>query len=347
MNPKQQEYYDSIVAAVEAKGGKVISERYVKMIDKMIFRCENGHEWDTEARSVLKGMWCRYCHGNTREQGEERFLQRVADKGGVVVGKYVGNHNHVLVQCSQGHQWDILPYNLTVGKWCPVCGYKDHGGGSKRFLEILEERKGKLLGRYTNGQTPVSVQCENGHTWDPKPYYVVIGNWCPLCTGSTGEQSIASYLREKGIAYKTQCTIPGLPRRRYDFILEYNGRNFVVEFDGEMHFKFMPYYHGTEKFFLYRQAIDRVKTLHALNNSYQVIRIDYSQLLKIREHLDVFLKKEDRLCVSTPHLYQGWLGGASVPPEEVVAVNEAHSRRYFEEREVDDLTDNMLQFKLQ
>ena len=90
----------------------------------MIFRCEKCHEWDTEDRRILKGMWCRYCHGNTREQGEENFYKRVEEKEGKVLGTY---HNHVLIQCKKGHQWDVLLYNLTVGKWCPVCGYKHHG----------------------------------------------------------------------------------------------------------------------------------------------------------------------------------------------------------------------------
>lgn len=304
MNAQQQAYYDQIWAIVTSKSGKVISDRYEKMVNKMVFQCKNGHVWDTEARSILKGMWCRYCHGNTREQGETNFRQRVAEKGGIILGTYEGNHKHVLVQCAEGHQWELMPCNLVNGKWCPTCAYRHHGGGSTRFLRTLEERGGKLIGKYVNAQTPVQVQCDKGHIWDPKPYYIVIGNWCPFCTGSSGENAIASYLTEKGITYKSQSIIPGLPRKRFDFIFEYKGQRTIIEYDGKMHFKYYPYYHITEEYFYHRQLVDRVKNWVALSLGYKMIRIDDWQLQHIREHLDRALEQLDPLYLATPKLYE-------------------------------------------
>ena len=335
MNARQQGHYNEIKAVVESKGGHVISDRYEKMINKMVFQCEKGHQWDTEARSILKGMWCRYCHGNTREQGEASFYERVAKKEGFVVGKYTGNHNQVSVQCKLGHQWEMMPCNLAAGKWCPVCGYKHHGGGSKRFLETLEARKGKLIGTYINTKTRVEVQCDKGHTWHPKPYYIVIGNWCPFCDGSSGENAISLYLTEKGIPYKSQRTMIGLARKRYDFILE--EIKTIIEYDGEMHFKFIPYYHVTEEFFKHRQLVDRVKTIHALSSGYRVIRIDYSQLLNINPLLDWALNITDPLCVTTPKLYGGWLLGTTVSPKDIAEVQEPRSRPDYNEDVLDDV----------
>lgn len=326
MDIRQLQYYEAIEDIVESKGGRVLSDRYTKMIDKMWFECENGHQWDTEARSILKGIWCRYCHGNTREQGEISFHQRVAEKGGIILGPYLGNHKKVLVQCKLGHQWEVLPHNLASGKWCPACGYVHHGGGSARFMQTVNERKGKVLGEYINAKTRIKVQCENGHIWDPKPYYVVIGNWCPLCDGTTGEQAIATYLNERNIPFRSQTNISGLKRKRYDFIITYNGQNCVIEFDGQLHFKYMEYYHGTFEYFEHRQAVDRVKTLHAISKNYRVIRIDYSKLLKIKDHLDAALELSSPLYVSTPRLYQGWFLNHEVTPEEIAKVNKGRSR---------------------
>ena len=326
MNAKQLAYFSQIAAVVANKGGRVISDRYVKMVDKMIFQCENGHQWDTEARSILKGMWCRYCHGNPREQGEVNFRKRVAEKGGTVIGPYMGNVNKILIQCHLGHQWEAFPYNITVGKWCNVCGYTNHRGGGEQMFKIVEERKGKVLGNYVNARTRLQVQCDKGHIWEPKPYYIVVGSWCPFCTGSHGENIIATYLSGRNIIYKSQTTIPGLPRKRYDFIIEYKGRKVVIEYDGEMHFKFIPYYHVNEKFFHHRQSVDKVKTLHAFNNNYQVIRIDYSQVSNIAIHLNYALELDVPLCVSTPFLYRDWLIGKTVTNEEMTAVYNGCSR---------------------
>lgn len=330
MNARQQEYYDQIRAVVESKGGIVISDQYEKMVNKMIFRCENGHEWDTEARSILKGMWCRYCHGNTLERGEENFRKRVVEKGGLVLGAYTGNANHILVQCVEGHQWEIKPHNVTAGKWCPVCAYRHHGGGSTRFLRTLDERGGKLLDRYVNTRTRVRVQCDKGHIWDPKPYYIVIGNWCPFCSGSSGEQAIASYLTEKHIAYISQSTIPGLPRKRFDFIIQYEGYDIIIEYDGKMHFNYNPYYHITEEYFEHRQLVDRVKMRSAFNAGYKMIRIDDYQVLHIREHLDNALSQLDAVYLASPKLYKEWRIEEGVTPEEVAEVNAGRSRPDYE-----------------
>ena len=271
-------------------------------------------------------MWCRYCNGNTRQQGEENFKLRVAERKGTILGNYTGNNNKVLVQCELGHQWEIFPFNLTSGKWCPVCGYKHHKGGSDKFYQVVAENKGEVLGQYVNARTRIQIKCAKGHTWDPKAYYIVIGNWCPFCTGSSGENIISLYLTEKNIPYTSQGTIKDLPRKRFDFIINYKGQTIIVEYDGQMHFRYMEYYHITEEYFRYRQSVDRVKTLVAVTNNCRVIRIDYSQLANIRHHLDIALDSDDMLYLSTPKLYEGWLSGAIVSQEELKAVYEGKSR---------------------
>lgn len=337
MNPQQQTYYDQITSIVVGKGGRVISDRYIKMVDKMLFDCGKGHQWDTEARSILKGMWCRYCHGNTQEQGEINFKKRVVEKGGTVLSEYKNNETKVLVQCHLGHQWEVFPHNLTVGKWCPACGYVNHGGGDERFYTTVKEHKGKILGDYVNTRTRIQVQCDKGHIWTPKPYYIVIGNWCPICTGSNGENIITIYLDSKNISYKIQSTISGLPRKRFDFIIKYRGKIIIIEYDGEMHFKYIPYYHINEEFFHYRRSVDRVKTLYAFNNNYQIIRIDYTQLLNINAHLDYALELDTPLYVSTPALYQNWLIG-NITNEEIQTVYNGRNRPDYVSTEIAGIT---------
>jgi very-short-patch-repair endonuclease len=175
-----------------------------------------------------------------------------------------------------------------------------------------------------------------------------MGNWCPFCTGSSGENAVASYLAEKNIPYRSQTTIPGLARKRYDFIFEYKGIKTIVEYDGEMHFKFIQYYHVNQDFFNHRQAVDRVKTLNALNNGYRMIRIDYSHCLNVRKQLDTALELTGPLYVSTPNMYQGWLLGAPVPPEEWKEVETGRSRPDYREdaddtNEMVKVTDRFLQ----
>lgn len=102
----------------------------------------------------------------------------------------------------------------------------------------------------------------------------MVGSWCPTCVGITSEQAISSYLTRNKISVTTQSPIKGLPRRRYDFIADYKGKQIVIEYDCEMHFKYVRYYHKDEEELKHRQSVDRVKTYHALSNGFKVIRID-------------------------------------------------------------------------
>lgn len=407
MDARQQEYYNQIKTVVESKGGRVISPYYVKMINKMVFQCQDGHTWDTEARSILKGMWCRYCHGNTREQGEIAFYRRVADKGGKALTKYTGNHNYVSVQCGDCEAiWNILPYNLCADKWCPVCAYKDHGGGATRFLQTLEDRGGKLVGEYINGKTKTLVDCGKGHTWMVKPYSIVVdtwcphcwqssgggasrflqtledrggkiigeymggriktlvdcgkghtwmakpysvvaGTWCPHCLQSSGESMIIHYLTEKGIAYKEQFILTELlPRKKYDFFIEYKDERIIIEYDGKMHFKYIPYYHVTENFFQHRQRVDVAKAAIALQNGYKMIRIDDWEVLRIREHLDRALAQLDVLYLASPKLYEGWFLGRTLSPEEFADAFQGRTRPKLEEESNEDVTEPLEQVKV-
>lgn len=130
-----------------------------------------------------------------------------------------------------------------------------------------------------------------------------------------------SYLSRKGITFQAQSVIKGLPRKRYDFIADYKGKQIVIEFDGKMHFKYVKYFHKDEEEFKHRRSVDRVKTYHALSNGFKVIRIDYSQVLRIDEHLDYALESDCLYQVSTPSLYENWLTGLVTPEEYMIVFN--------------------------
>jgi len=161
----------------------------------------------------------------------------------------------IITQIFIGNNKEIYYHHLGYrSKWCPDCNNKAKLN-PKQFLATLEQREGKLIGEYKHSTIPVEVECKSGHRWYPRPFYIVIGNWCPTCNRSNCEQIVALYLNNKNILYKTQATIPGLPRRRYDFIFELKGTKVIIEYDGEIHFKFIKYY---------RRIVDKVKTYHAL-----------------------------------------------------------------------------------
>lgn len=68
---------------------------------------------------------------------------------------------------------------------------------------------------------------------------------------------------------------------RYDFMLEFDGYKFFVEFNGRQHFELVELFHGDILTFRERQQKDIIKTLDAIRLGYNIIRIDHTQINNI------------------------------------------------------------------
>jgi hypothetical protein len=43
------------------KGGKVLSDVYTNVKEKLLWQCEKLHEWEAQPRKMLEGSWCPFC----------------------------------------------------------------------------------------------------------------------------------------------------------------------------------------------------------------------------------------------------------------------------------------------
>lgn len=117
------------------------------------------------------------------------------------------------------------------------------------------------------------------------------GHGCPYCNHlSKGEEYVKNVLNELGINYIRQYCIK-TDKRHYsiDFYLpEYN---LAIEYNGEQHYKFSPYFHKTEENFIKQKQRDsEVKDLLYAKNiklhiisyrtPFEKVKIDLEKLLK-------------------------------------------------------------------
>lgn len=116
------DWYKRIVAHVEAKGGKVISDHYERMHAKMVFQCKERHEFSSRVHDVWNGSWCPECAGNKRLT-VDRLQAVAASKGGrLVTPGYLGINVHHTWSCSAGHRFSRTPLNVIhFGAWCREC----------------------------------------------------------------------------------------------------------------------------------------------------------------------------------------------------------------------------------
>ena len=156
-----------------------------------------------------------------------------------------------------------------------------------------------------NNRSPLPVICNKcKKCWSPSADSLVNHKrGCPRCKISKGERACLNYLLENNIFFEEQFKIPELGMKRFDFMIENNELKYVVEFDGIQHFKFVEYFHKSVNVFIERQEVDILKTIVALKNGFNIIRIDYKQIDNVNFHISEALRSEQKFYFSTPELY--------------------------------------------
>lgn len=114
-----------------------------KANEKVRFRCPEGHEWETLAYSVLRGIGCPVCSGSA-PLTKEVVNERLADRGIELVGAFNTSQTKATFRCSEGHEWKADPSNVMYnGTGCPVCW---DGGTDNDIIYIW-----KMVGKQYKG----------------------------------------------------------------------------------------------------------------------------------------------------------------------------------------------------
>ena len=140
--------------------------------------------------------------------------------------------------------------------------------------------------------------------WSPTVNNLINGKrGCPRCKISKGERACLNYLLSNNIIFEEQFKILELGLKKFDFMIEFNESKYIIEFDGEQHFKFVQHFHKLPNVFIKLQEIDILKTVIAIKNGYNFIRIDYKQINNVDFHISQALKLKQIFYFSTPELY--------------------------------------------
>ncbi len=230
-----------------ARGGVCLSPEYLGNGSDHRFRCEKGHEWLTKPATLRHGAWCPVCANKKKGQVVRKnlqWLQEVASaRNGVCLStEYVNVQTPHRFRCEKGHEWEMKPFTITVGKrWCPVCL-------SNRLnivdLQEFAEKKGgkclsiKCLGALQNHEW----KCSNPEheTWMATPANVVKrqgGTWCPRCANngrSRGQEEVFAYI--KGLCadavLNDRSRLVGLHGKKLELDVYVPSQDFALEYNG-------------------------------------------------------------------------------------------------------------------
>lgn len=150
------------------------------------------------------------------------------------------------------------------------------------IIRMVESEGYSFIENKTDGgDQKMLIQCDNNHN----PYWVnvakfKIGQRCPHCNRSLGEEYISNELDKYKVKYKREFTFGDLLGSgggylRYDFAL-FRNENLVklIEYDGKQHFEKA---FGDEELFEKTKLHDEIKNKYAQDNNIPLLRIPYTE----------------------------------------------------------------------
>ncbi|QGH74970.1 hypothetical protein MAL1_00224 [Bacteriophage DSS3_MAL1] len=123
----------------------------------LVCGCARKQKFDANLYQLARLDRNRTCCPRCWDSEKPEKLRKVVEgKGGTLLTPYSSAHEHVQVQCANGHVFNATPANLTRGggkdgSWCPNCNKKS---GKAKLQEVLAERGCVLTdyGKYASTQ---------------------------------------------------------------------------------------------------------------------------------------------------------------------------------------------------
>ena len=280
------------------------------------------YKWITNiAGHINKKYRCRSCSKQLKWT-YNRFMQRAKE---VHKDKYdyskvdsidiKGQRTYVPITCNIcSYEWSsTIDNHINSQRGCPSCSKK-----AKWTFDIFVEKAKEIhADNYDYSQVKIikikkkyikiPIQCKtcNKFWYTTIQNHVYGGAKCPYCSKSIskGEITIANYLDKYNIPYETQFVIPSLSNNKYDFYVRHNSKCYLIEFDGEQHFKMVPYFHKNIEAFNKRQYMDKLKTFMAIDANYTIIRIAYKESNNIDKCLDEAFKSNEKIILFPKNIY--------------------------------------------
>ena len=192
--------------------------------EKVWWKCEKGHKWNSIIRSRITGSGCPYCSNNLVKKGYndiattnpellEEWNYEKNDKLGITPDNISsGSALKIWWKCEKGHNYQAIVSNkVNQQTKCPYCankkiiiGFNDLATTNPELLEEWDYEKNDKLGIkpenvVLNSTKMIHWKCKNGNEWTTTLNNRARGSNCPYCSGRyaiSGENDIATLFPE-------------------------------------------------------------------------------------------------------------------------------------------------------
>ncbi len=311
-----------LIRAVEIHGYKYdysqITEKHIKNKYSYIpIKCNVcEYEWETMIHAHIQGANCPDCEHKV-SWNLSRFLIRAEKIHGNKYNYSAITDNdiktlssNIIITCNTcKYEWSPTVRTHIKSKCgCPKCNDRLLWT-LERFLTIARDIHMQkydyslILDNDINGAfSIITIKCNTCfYQWNSSvTNHINSKSGCPKCNFSKGELKCSEALTKLNIPYQSEYILEILPRKRFDFMFTIYNKNYLLEYDGNIHFIEAPYFKTSLKS---KQEIDILKTKIAIQENYSVIRIDYTQMKNIEYHINKAIEQNNKIYYSTPEMY--------------------------------------------
>lgn len=240
--------------------------------------------------SHLKGCGCQKCGIEKRVSGLRLSLDEFKTRAKLIHGnryKYISlyqkdGHSWIKAKCPiHGIFYQTANSHISPGYGCAKCGQMETMLTTEEFIEKSKKKFGNEFDYsktvYDGSKNKVIITCKKHGDFEQVAGEHIRQNRtfnpCPKCNTTNGEKLIAIFLEKNNFNYKKEFKIPGYSYR-YDFCIP--KYRILIEFDGQQHFTYIPYFHKSKSDFERQIEVDKIKNDLAKVNNYYLIRIKYT-----------------------------------------------------------------------
>lgn len=179
--------YEEVKLYIENNGYKLLSKEYVNANEKLLLKCNKGHEYKASYSKFKNGRRCPYCSNRVKITRED-VQKHLYSEGYMLLSEFKNSNIPMIVQCPNGHEWKVAYQKFKNGRRCSKCSgrYRTYGGhvnwDTELVKEFLEKESYKMISRkYTNSHSKITVECDKGHIVEITWSHFYRGVRCRIC----------------------------------------------------------------------------------------------------------------------------------------------------------------------
>ena len=287
----------------------------------LYWKCPDcNNKWSTMCINRTNGKNCIHCSDMVSKMIK---IVNMPDKFDYSLFKYTKSNKKSIIICKEHNiTFEDNYVNHIMVKGCEKCIEDKYKLRQSKFKEKFISECNILFNFsyeynefiYINTNTAGKIYCKQCEIYFIKTpeHHKNRKEGCPNCSKSYGEINIINILNEMNLIFKCEYKISNISeisQRRFDFLVEYNNKKILIEFDGRQHFKFLGIFHTDYNDYLNRRKIDVLKTILALNEDYCILRISYLEFNQLKYNIEQALKYFDKgytYYLSNSELYK-WI----------------------------------------